>query len=146
MKHVIGENDPILGDDGYGEYMFANTEVGDVFQIIACSSHDYFDGYLVVATEIKSWGIQAEIRYPLSLESRVDHVCMLVKLHWDEITFIGETHTGIDRQGQPQLPVCYNGKTAKEWYELCCQRNAHITKINTRLVDVRDKLRRSMTE
>jgi hypothetical protein len=64
---------------------------GDVFQITACSFNDNWDGCLVLAREVKRWGIVGEINYLGHSDETASAVQLSIplRLNWDEIEYVG---------------------------------------------------------
>lgn len=60
---------------------------GDVFQIVAVAEgRDGWLGAFVMATEIKSWGIQGFVHH---IESHAAPAQVFIRLKWDELAFVG---------------------------------------------------------
>jgi hypothetical protein len=59
---------------------------GDVFQIIEKHGRKGWIGAFVLATEIKSWGIQG---YVAHIKTHDEQQQAYIRLKWDEIEFVG---------------------------------------------------------
>lgn len=59
---------------------------GDVFQIIETHGRKGWIGAFVMATEIRSWGIQGFVAHVVEHEEQA-RAC--IRLRWDEIEFVG---------------------------------------------------------
>lgn len=64
-------------------------EIGDVFQITEVHGRDGWIGAFVLATEIKSFGIQGFVSHIVDHNTQTQ---AYIRLSWDEIAFIGHTH------------------------------------------------------
>ena len=63
-----------------------NYKVGDVFQITEKHGREGWIGAFVLATEIKSFGIQGFVAHIVSHDKQQS---VYIRLSWDEIEFIG---------------------------------------------------------
>lgn len=78
--------------------------VGDVFQINEAHGRKGWVGCLVMATEVKSWGIQGFIAAPKQHEEQARY---FIRLKYDEIEYIGHAplvpadESTEDRHGNP---------------------------------------------
>lgn len=61
-------------------------QVGDVFQINEKHGRIGWIGAFVLATEIKSWGIQGFVP---NIETHDKQTSIYIRLKWEEIDFIG---------------------------------------------------------
>lgn len=64
----------------------AARKVGDVFQIIETHGRQGWIGAFVMATEIKTWGIQGFVPY---IKTHDEQTRIYIRLKWDEIEYIG---------------------------------------------------------
>ena len=60
---------------------------GSVFQINGKHGRNGWIGAFVLATEIKSWGIQGFVHHIKTHEEKAE---VWIRLKWDEIEYIGE--------------------------------------------------------
>lgn len=65
-----------------------NRQAGDVFQINELHGRNEWIGAFVLATEIKSWGIQGFVH---SIQTHNEAGQAYIRLNWDEIDFIGRS-------------------------------------------------------
>jgi hypothetical protein len=61
-------------------------QIGDVFQITEAHGRKGWIGAFVMATEIKSWGIQGFVP---RIETHDEQRQAYIRLKWEEIEFIG---------------------------------------------------------
>lgn len=66
----------------------ADKRVGDLYQIVE-SPRAGFIGAIVMATEIKSWGIQGFIH---AVETFDTSAKVFVRMKWDEIEHVGHAY------------------------------------------------------
>lgn len=59
---------------------------GDVFQINEKHGRKGWVGAFILATEIKSWGIQGFVAAPIEHEEQAHYY---IRLKWEELDFIG---------------------------------------------------------
>lgn len=62
------------------------AKVGDIFQIIEAHGRNGWIGAFVMATEIKSWGIQGFVPH---VQTHDEQTRAYIRLKWEEIEFIG---------------------------------------------------------
>lgn len=63
-----------------------DAHIGDVFQINETHGRAGWVGALVVATEIKSWGIQG---FVVHVETHEKQGWAFIRLKWDELDYVG---------------------------------------------------------
>ena len=63
-----------------------DRKVGDVFQITEAHGRSGWIGAFVLATEIKSWGIQG---FVANVDTHDEQKQAYIRLKWDEIEYIG---------------------------------------------------------
>ena len=61
-------------------------KVGDVFQITEAHGRKGWIGAFVLATEIKSWGIQG---FVACIKTHDEQQSAYIRLKWEEIEFVG---------------------------------------------------------
>lgn len=64
-----------------------NYQVGDVFQINEKHKREGWLGAFVLATEIKSWGIQGFVAHVVAHDKQER---AYIRLKWEEIDYIGK--------------------------------------------------------
>ncbi len=62
-------------------------ERGDVFQVTQSHGRGGWVGALVLATEIKPWGIQGFVH---QIATHEEHTRAFIRLRWDEIEYVGK--------------------------------------------------------
>jgi hypothetical protein len=68
-------------EDNMGDY-----KEGDVFQITEQHGRGGWIGAFVLATEIKSWGIQG---FVACIKNHEEQTSAYIRLRWDEIAYVG---------------------------------------------------------
>ena len=63
--------------------------IGDVFQINEHHGRTGWIGSFVLATEIKSWGIQGFVSH---VQTHTQQLRAYIRLKWEEIDYIGHTN------------------------------------------------------